>query len=93
MRSTIYGSVVTACDVRCWPIADMWTEMTLGEGKRLYCFGDVRVATLALLTFTTFSSWPCGVIIAKFSGHAVTFLSSPTVFADTLMYGSTSTRV
>src|SRR5262249_24543530 len=37
---------------------------------KLYCFGETRVATLSLLTFTTPSSWSCGVITAKFSGHA-----------------------
>ena len=36
-------------------------------------------------------SW--GVTIAKFSGHAVTFRSSPTVLADTAMPRSTSTRI
>ena len=33
----------------------------------------------------------CGVDTTKFSAHAVTFRSSPTVFADTPMSGATST--
>ena len=59
----------------------------------LYCFGETRGATLALLTFTTPLSWPCGATIAKFSGHVVTFRSWPTVLAETSMSGSTSTRI
>jgi predicted transporter len=52
------------------------------------------VATLALFTFTTLSEWrSCGVVITKFSGHDVIFRSSPTVFADTAMPGSTSIRI
>ena len=59
-----------------------------------YGFGETRVATLALLTFTVLSGRrSCGVIMTKFSGHAVTFRSSPTVFADTRMPRSTSTRI
>ena len=59
-----------------------------------YCLGEKRVATLALLTFTALSgSRSCGVTITKVSDHAVTLRSSPTVFADTPMSGSTSTRI
>ena len=59
-----------------------------------YGFGETRVATLALLTFTVLSGRrSCGVIMTKFSGHAVTFRSLPTVFADTRMPRSTSTRI
>ncbi len=59
-----------------------------------YGFGETRVATLALLTFTALSGWcSCGVVITKFSAHAVTFRSSPTVVADTPMSGSASTRI
>jgi hypothetical protein len=59
-----------------------------------YCLGETRVATLALLIFTAFSGWrSCGVVITKFSGHAVSFRSSPTVFADTPMCASASTRI
>ena len=54
----------------------------------------MRVATLALSTFTVlWGSRSSGVVIAKFSGHAATFRSSPTVFADTLVSGSISTRM
>ena len=43
-----------------------------------YRFGETRVAALALLTFTALPAWrSCGVTIAKFSGHAVAFRSSP----------------
>ena len=65
------------------------------EAKRApYGFGETRVATLALLIFTVFSGWcSCGVVITKFSAHAVTFRSSPTVVADTPMPGSASTRI
>jgi hypothetical protein len=59
-----------------------------------YGFGETRVATLALLTFTALSGWRSwGVVITKFSGHAVTFRSSPTVLADTPISGSTSTLI
>jgi hypothetical protein len=59
-----------------------------------YCFGENRVATLTLLIFTTLSGWrSCGVVIAKFSDQAVTFRSSPTVFADIPISRSTSTRI
>src|SRR5262249_11815683 len=56
-----------------------------------YAFGETRVATLALLTVTTRSA-ACGVVTTKFSGHAVTFRSSATDFADTPTLLSTSTR-
>jgi hypothetical protein len=59
-----------------------------------YVFGAVRVATFTLLTLTALSalrSW--GVVTAKVSGHAVALRSSPTVFADNSMSGSTSTRI
>ena len=59
-----------------------------------YDFGDVRVATLALLTRTALSGHrSCGVVIAKFSGQTVTLRSSPTVFAGISMSESTSTRI
>jgi hypothetical protein len=44
--------------------------------------------------FTALSGWrSCGVVITKFSGHVVTFRSSPTVLADTPISGSTSTLI
>lgn len=59
-----------------------------------YDFGETRVATLALLTLMALpGSRSGGVVMAKFSGHAATFRSSPTVFADTPIPGSTSTRI
>jgi hypothetical protein len=59
-----------------------------------YRFGEVRVAEVALLIFTVLSGWrSCGVVITKFSGHVVTFRSSPTVFADTPVPASASTRI
>jgi hypothetical protein len=59
-----------------------------------YCFGEVRVATLALLIFTALSGWrSCGVVTTKFSDHVVTFRSSPTVFADTPVPASASTLI
>src|SRR5262245_15000506 len=59
-----------------------------------YDFGVMRVATFALLTFTVLlGSRSSGVVTAKFSGHAVIFRSSPTVFGDGWMPGSTSTRI
>jgi hypothetical protein len=59
-----------------------------------YDFGAVRVATFALLTFTALSGSPsCGIVIAKFSGQAVIFRSSPTLFGTDWMPGSTSTRI
>jgi hypothetical protein len=59
-----------------------------------YDFGETRVARLTLLTFTALSVLrSCGVVITKFSGHAATFRSSPTVLAETPMLGSTSTRI
>jgi hypothetical protein len=45
----------------------------LANSRRTYVFGEVRVATLALLTFTVLSGRrSSGVVITKFSGHAVT---------------------
>src|SRR5262249_42373535 len=59
-----------------------------------YRFGEKRVATLTLLTFTAPSRpLSCGVDITKFSDHVVAFLSSPTLFADTPMSRSASTRI
>ena len=59
-----------------------------------YDLGAVRVATFALLTVTMLSAFrSCGVVIARFSGHAVTLRRSPTVFADTPIPGSTFTRI
>ena len=67
-------------EVRWWP----WS----------YAFGEVRVATLALLTFTAPSERrSAGVVITKFSDQVVTFRSSPTVFADTPVPASASTRI
>ena len=49
---------------------------------------------MALLIFTVLSEWrSCGVVITKFSDHVVTFRSSPTVFADTPLPTSASTRI
>src|SRR5262249_35280514 len=60
----------------------------------LYSFGEVRVATLALLIFTALSRCrSCGVVMTKFSDHVVTFRSSPTVFANTPVSTSASTRI
>ena len=62
--------------------------------RGLYDFGDVRVATLTLLTLTALSGYrSCGVVIARFSGQAVTLRSSPTVFAFTWMSASTLTGI
>ena len=59
-----------------------------------YGLGDSRVAALALLTLTALSgSRSCGVVITKFSAHAVAFRSSPTVFGNAPMSASTSTRI
>ena len=59
----------------------------------IYDFGAVQVATFALLTFTALlGSRSCGVVTAKILGDAVIFRSSPTVFGDGWMPGSTSTR-
>jgi hypothetical protein len=59
-----------------------------------YGFGETRVAALAFPTLTVlWGSRPSGVVTAKFAGHAVTLRRSPTVFADTPMSGSTSTRI
>jgi hypothetical protein len=59
-----------------------------------YCFGDTRVATLAFITLTVLLGFrSCGITTAKFPGQAVTFRSSPTVFADTPMSGSAFTGI
>ena len=66
----------------------------LANSRRAYVFGVVRVATLALLTFTTLSGLrSSGVVTTRFSGHAVTFRSSPTVCADTPRFLSASTLI
>jgi hypothetical protein len=59
-----------------------------------YDFGAQRVATLALLTFTALlASRSCGIVIVKFSGHAVALRSSPTVFGNGWTSASASTRI
>ena len=51
-------------------------------------------AEAALLILTVLSgSRSCGVVITKLSNHVVTFRSSPTVFADTPVPTSASTRI
>jgi hypothetical protein len=61
---------------------------------RPYGFGKRRFALLALLTLIALSGRrSCGVVITKFSGHAVTLRSSATLFADTLTSRSTSTCI
>jgi hypothetical protein len=63
----------------------------LGSGNARYDFGENRVATVTLPTITALPERrSCGTAMAKFSGHAATFRSSPTVFADTRMPGSAS---
>src|SRR5262249_17440213 len=75
---------------RCLPAA----VVVLGGGNACYDFGEKRVATVTLLTITTLPGRrSCGTVMAKFSGHAVTFRSSPTVFAETRMPGSACTRI
>jgi hypothetical protein len=65
-----------------------------GRCRARESFGEVRVAEVALLIFTVLSGRrSCGVVITKFSDHVVTFRSSPTVFADTPMPASASTRI
>jgi hypothetical protein len=78
-----------------WPTnVDDTGSLSASRFIRLYCFGDTRAFILALLIFTAPSGWCCcGVVITKFSNHAVTFRSSPTVVADTPMSGSASTRI
>src|SRR5262245_63257707 len=62
----------------------MVSRILFADTRARYGFGEVRVATLALLIFTALSGWrSCGVVITKFSDHVVTFRSSPTFFADT----------
>jgi hypothetical protein len=59
-----------------------------------YDFGAQRVATFALLTFTALlASRSCGIVIAKFSGHAVALRSSPTVFGNGWTPASASTGI
>ena len=61
---------------------------------RFYDFGVTRVACVALLIRIALSEWrSCGVVITKFSGHAVTLRSSPTVFADMPTSRSASTCI
>jgi hypothetical protein len=68
--------------------------LSLADTRRAYVFGEVRVATLALVTFTVLSGLrSSGVVIAKFSGQTVIFRSSPTVCADTPRFLSASTRI
>src|SRR4030088_1040199 len=65
-----------------------WAHRVLGGRTRVTTmtyagFGVTRVATLALLIFTTLSaSTPSGVVTAKSPGQAITLRSSPTVVAD-----------
>jgi hypothetical protein len=55
------------------------------DNRRHYDFGDVRAATLTLLTRTALSGYrSCGVVTAKFSGQTV---------ADTSISASTLTGI
>src|SRR6266699_6227038 len=76
-------------------LSTLWClESYLPTQSARYGFGEVRVATLALLIFTALSGRrSCGVVITKFSDHVVTFRSSPTVFADTPVPVSASTCI
>src|SRR6266700_1448582 len=75
-------------------ISGSFLLIIMANSRRTYVFGEVRVATLALLTFTTLSGRrSSGVVMAKFSGHAATFRSSPTVCAYTPRFLSASTRI
>jgi hypothetical protein len=70
-----------------------WKAIFGGVVGSPYVFGVVRVAMLTLLTLTALSACrSCGVVTAKFSGHAVTLRRSPTVFADTPMSGLLNER-
>src|SRR5262245_3019774 len=72
----------------------MVSRILFADTRARYGFGEVRVATLALLIFTALSGRrSCGVVITKFSDHVVTFRSSPTVFADTPVPVSASTCI
>src|SRR5262252_1819703 len=72
----------------------MVSRILFADTRARYGFGEVRVATLALLIFTALSGRrSCGVVITKFSDHVVTLRSSPTVFADTPIPASASTRI
>src|SRR5215831_17939821 len=72
----------------------MVSRILFADTRARYGFGEVRVATLALLIFTALSGRrSCGVVITKFSDHVVTFRSSPTVFADTPVPTSASTCI
>src|SRR5262245_12763923 len=90
----VLGVDLNRSESRRWPAAQRASSQTrIAHGERLYSFGDVRVATLALLIFTALSGWcSWGVVMTKFSGHVITFRSSPTVFADTPVPTSASTR-
>src|SRR5262245_35101230 len=58
----------------------------------LFRRGASRHASLA--DFYCASGWrSCGVVITKFSDHIVIFRSSPTVFAETPVATSASTRI
>src|SRR5262249_5912289 len=91
----VLGVDLNRSESRQWPAAQRASSQTrIAHGERLYSFGDVRVATLALLIFTALSGWcSWGVVMTKFSGHVITFRSSPTVFADTPVPTSASTRI
>src|SRR5205823_14523340 len=59
-----------------------------------YGFGAYRLDTVTLLTITALpGKRSCGTATARFSGHAATFRSWPTVFAETPTFRSVSTRM
>jgi hypothetical protein len=62
------------------PVLEQCTQIFSVRALRLlmltaaYGFGDTRAFKLTLLIFTPLSGWcSSGVVITKFSGHAVTF--------------------
>src|SRR5262249_59800321 len=93
------GGQVVGVDLKCsesrrWRTLGAYSQTRIAHGERLYSFGEVRVATLALLIFTALSRCrSCGVVMTKLSDHVVTFRSSPTVLADTPVPTSASTRM
>jgi hypothetical protein len=90
------AAIITGIPQHCRPSVIAMTSFHRCDSNREqpYDFGEVRLATLALLTFTVLSEWRSrGVVIARSPGQVVSFRSSPTVFADTPMPRSTSTRI
>ena len=65
-QSATGDEVAVVVDATLSVAAHVGAVMRSCRSRCAYCFGEVRVAALALLTFTALSGWrSCGIVITK----------------------------